>query len=435
MGVIKWAGYILSGIAVLGAAVWAMSMPNSEERGVWRHEANGTILRLGRLRAELFHQTAATCTPGLSFPAQMALVKAMEGAWIEVEGDVLELHVDGNLAPARFDRIPALPEACEAPGQDDPASTFAAMWAMMDEHYAFFDLHGVTWADRRALAPPATASEEELFDAMKAALAGLDDGHLQLIAHGLGYHSPAQGPDWMPDPPLARESLNQRARNAIGVPLEAVPRTGLEYGLREDGIGYVLITQMSTEPRFGQLGSDLAAESFAGVAAALAPARAIIIDVRYNPGGDDGTAFAYAAHLTDAPVPVLTKRTRQGDGWTEPFEATLQPSAPYLPQPVVLLTSQLTGSAAEIFTMALRELPQVTVMGENTAGGLSDILGATLPNGWLIGLSNQDYRTPDGLSYEGVGLPPDIRIDTGVAALQAGADPVLEAAIGFLNAP
>jgi C-terminal processing protease CtpA/Prc len=104
----------------------------------------------------------------------------------------------------------------------------------------------------------------------------------------------------------------------------------------------------------------------------------------------------------------------------------------YLGQPVVLLTSRLTGSGAEIFTMAMRDLPQVTVMGENTGGGLSDILGVSLPNGWKFGLSNQEYATSDGSIYEATGIPPEIVITIDPDALARGEDPVLQAAISKL---
>ncbi|WP_428264771.1 hypothetical protein [Haliangium sp.] len=33
-----------------------------------------------------------------------------------------------------------------------------------------------------------------------------------------------------------------------------------------------------------------------------------------------------------------------------------------------------------------------------------------LPNGWLIGLSNEVYEAPDGAVYEAVGVPPAVEI-------------------------
>ncbi len=77
-------------------------------------------------------------------------------------------------------------------------------------------------------------------------------------------------------------------------------------------------------------------------------------------------------------------------------------------RPVRLLTSRRTGSAAEILTLALSALPQVTRIGEPTLGILSDNLYKRLPNGWEVGLSNERYEAPGGELYEGRGIPPHV---------------------------
>jgi len=100
-----------------------------------------------------------------------------------------------------------------------------------------------------------------------------------------------------------------------------------------------------------------------------------------------------------------------------------------LTQPVILLTSKLTGSAAEILTLSMGDMAQVTTMGEATGGGLSDIASFTLPNGWNLGLSHQTYRTMDGALYEGIGIPPDIPFEIDGDAFVRGQDPLLDAAL------
>jgi C-terminal processing protease CtpA/Prc len=85
---------------------------------------------------------------------------------------------------------------------------------------------------------------------------------------------------------------------------------------------------------------------------------------------------------------------------------------------VILLTSRSTVSAAEIFTMSMMQLPQVTLMGRPTSGELSDILARELPNGWQIGLSNEVYAAPDGVVYEIVGIPPHVRPESELLVLE-----------------
>jgi C-terminal processing protease CtpA/Prc len=54
----------------------------------------------------------------------------------------------------------------------------------------------------------------------------------------------------------------------------------------------------------------------------------------------------------------------------------------------------------------MRNLPQVTQVGEPTQGIFSDSTDKGLPNGWTLSLSTEIYRDPRGNNYEGVGLPP-----------------------------
>jgi carboxyl-terminal processing protease len=74
--------------------------------------------------------------------------------------------------------------------------------------------------------------------------------------------------------------------------------------------------------------------------------------------------------------------------------------------PTVVLTSDVTMSAAEVLTLSLTAFPHVLHMGQSTRGGFSDVLVKTLPNGWRLTLSNEIYLTPDGRPVEGVGLEP-----------------------------
>ena len=60
--------------------------------------------------------------------------------------------------------------------------------------------------------------------------------------------------------------------------------------------------------------------------------------------------------------------------------------------------------------LALRELPNVIVIGESSYGILSDMLSRSLPNGWVITLSNELYVTLSSISYEGDGVPPDVYV-------------------------
>ncbi|MBX2797385.1 MAG: winged helix-turn-helix domain-containing protein, partial [Myxococcales bacterium] len=84
--------------------------------------------------------------------------------------------------------------------------------------------------------------------------------------------------------------------------------------------------------------------------------------------------------------------------------------------PVAVLTDTFTASAAEVFTLAMRAQPGVTIVGEPSMGAFSDGVNRELPNGWVYGIAIGDWRDGNDVSFEGQGVPVD------VAALDDGAD-------------
>ena len=91
-----------------------------------------------------------------------------------------------------------------------------------------------------------------------------------------------------------------------------------------------------------------------------------------------------AGHFTDTRQLSHTKVPHNAPG-VAPQAFYVEPAGGvrYL-KPVTLLTSDVTVSAAEIFTMAMRALPTVTHRGDTTFGALSDILAKPLPNGSTV---------------------------------------------------
>lgn len=72
------------------------------------------------------------------------------------------------------------------------------------------------------------------------------------------------------------------------------------------------------------------------------------------------------------------------------------------------ISSATTVSAAEIFTLMMRERPNTVLIGERSAGGFSDQLIKTLPHGLLYTISNEYYVSSLGEEFEGVGVPVNI---------------------------
>ena len=421
-------GIFIAGIVAIGIS-WVFYAPSQAIRGVWKTEGYGLVLDVSATTIQVYETSNLHCAPSQTIPGHTWLVNFLEGVTFTLESDQLVLDVDGQLNQIRANKIDALPMLCGTELAASPTSVFDVLWDTMNTHYAHFDTHNVDWETRKSLRPDpaATYTDAAMLTLVQDMLTGLDDGHTY-IATGTDVWSPSEQIDWHDDRHLVRDNT-----------LAAVPdlsdpsETGLRVGWAAPGIGYIYMTHMDPKTGIGQRGSVVAAQAMSQIMGYLAQAKGIIIDVRYNPGGSDDISMAYAGFFTENPVPVFTKTTRTETGYTAPFTAVLDPQPTSNDVPVVVLTSRFTGSAAEIFTLAMRELPSVTTMGTATSGGLSDGLSFKLPNGWELGMSNQIYLTMDNEGFERVGVRPDVQVDVDVDAAKSGTDNILAAAIAKLQ--
>jgi len=161
----------------------------------------------------------------------------------------------------------------------------------------------------------------------------------------------------------------------------------------------------------------------------------LIIDVRINGGGHDEVSLAIAGYFTDQTLLAVSKRARSFAGETNMKDAFISPAidTPYL-NPIAIISSSDTGSAAETFLIAMSALPQVTLVGENSNGVLSDVLSKTLPNGWEIGLSNEVYTDFQGINYEVTGVEPDVFAEPfSLVAIEQNTDLAIDAALEALG--
>lgn len=75
-----------------------------------------------------------------------------------------------------------------------------------------------------------------------------------------------------------------------------------------------------------------------------------------------------------------------------------------------MLAGSGTVSAAETLRSGDEQLSTVTIVGEPTAGVLSDSTPKFLPSGIYFSLSNEEYKSPSDVVYESTGVPPDVEV-------------------------
>ena len=204
-----------------------------------------------------------------------------------------------------------------------------------------------------------------------------------------------------------------------------------------DGVGYLAIDAMLGFGDIDDNGDELRSLELALDQAMtdLRDVQALIVDVRRNGGGKDFLSLAIASRFATNETHAYSKQARLGSGRSELIDVYIQPrgAVQYL-GPVYLLTSNETASAAEVFTLAMREFPQVTIIGEATQGGLSDQLSKKLFNGWNASVGNEYYLATDGSWYEGVGIPVDVEVaQFSRQARQSEIDFGIEAVIELLS--
>ena len=163
-------------------------------------------------------------------------------------------------------------------------------------------------------------------------------------------------------------------------------------------------------------------------------AKALIFDVRNNPGG-------YANEL----VKVLDMLLPEGEVFrTVSYTGKEQvdySDADCLVLPMAVLVNENSYSAAEFFAAALQEYDKGIIVGQQTVGKGYFQNTFRLSDGSAVGLSTGKYFTPRGRNLAGVGVTPDICVsvddETGARIyynrLTPEEDPQIQAALEQLT--
>jgi len=179
--------------------------------------------------------------------------------------------------------------------------------------------------------------------------------------------------------------------------------------LLEDGIAYVRLTQFTE-----RTGTELA-DQLARWASLPNPPRALILDLRNNPGGLLRSAVEVAQQFLARGQPIVHVRGREpGDRQT--FAA--QPSRPPIPWPLAVLVNAGSASASEIVAGALQDHRRAILIGEKTFGKASVQTLIPLEEGMALRLTTARYQTPSHREIHGYGIEPDIVVPLSVEAWQ-----------------
>jgi carboxyl-terminal processing protease len=174
-----------------------------------------------------------------------------------------------------------------------------------------------------------------------------------------------------------------------------------------------------------------------GLKKTLKGARGVVLDLRANGGGD-------AEAMTDVASSFLGSGSNLGlftDRFGISFTISTHTRSLFSPEliaqtklPLIVLTSERTSSAAEIFTEALKVSKRATILGTETCGCVLAVRTRhELPDGGLLDISEFDYETAAGRRLEGHGILPDEVVTVERGALYSGHDRAMDLAISRLT--
>jgi C-terminal processing protease CtpA/Prc len=205
----------------------------------------------------------------------------------------------------------------------------------------------------------------------------------------------------IPDRPVnqamtAEELEQQRAfASRVNYGFEKVERM-------QGNIGYIDIRGFTPPEVGGETGA--AAMTF------VANTDALIVDLRFNGGGEPAMVAFLTSYLFDEPTHLNDIYERYTDSTQQWWTSGFVPGRRFGgKKPLFVLTSSRTFSGGEEFAYNLKNLKRGTLIGETTGGGAHPVNGVKVSDHFEIGVPFARAISPiTKTNWEGVGVAPDI---------------------------
>lgn len=262
---------------------------------------------------------------------------------------------------------------------------------------------------------------DRIFNLINDVLYELMDGHVSFYTNG-GFQIQPYIPRRMLKDKYAYDPIV--IRKYFNNPLELTGDNKIEYGILDNNLGYIYLSTMKR-------GNTDWILSFSSILSKLMNTDSIILDVRDNGGGSDIiTQYIIRLFLTE-PIETPIWIDAQGNELKRSLLNPLNKNT--YKGKIIILQNGTNFSATEGFLNVMRELPNVTTIGDTTGGGSGDPQNFNLSDNLAIRLSTKMQLTYQRKQIEWNGIEPDILIQQTKEDLDNGRDLQLEAAIKYLS--
>ena len=421
--------------------------PNKEENnsieGIWESIGYGEILKIDATSYEYFDITDFSC-----LPAKEGNISEVKNS-MQVSNDTL--IIKRGFSKYRYARIKELPDFCNQNSKDknDILYNFEVFANTYKNHYAYFDLNKIDWDSLYINSKNkinSKSTEVDLYLVMEDMIEKLKDNHGSIE----------------PTDEVYELAANQIQSEIAEEETEVLKKYGdfeiadivadfylkedltknswlMKWGKMENNVGYIQIKAMylyadlnlndSLVQENGFVSTYMDAfdrlsyeqqisEEVAGISKVmdavmqdLKETKHIIIDVRFNGGGQDVVALEILRRFNSDRKQIAIKKARHNNGYTIKTPIYLEPAKQPYTKPVYLLTSQQSASATDMMALSAMELNNLKRIGSHTNGAISDALQKKLPNGWYFSLSNEVYTDNNGKCYENIGVPVNFELN------------------------
>jgi hypothetical protein len=321
--------------------------------------------------------------------------------------------------------LSACEEALTGPaGESRNMEDFEEAWSRVKEVYPDLEYKNIDWNGLYDTyeARAARSCGDEIYPVLIEMLGELKDGHVYLKSQGgevMRTYNPGR---WIKDKdsfdPLVVSTYFEAELNITG-------EGTIAYGILPANIGYIYL---------GTFDDDYIWKYFPKALDYVKNTTSLILDIRHNNGGSYKNLEAVVSRFITGP---LEKPDFYVLGELIPLEPFNPGGSFQYVNEVMVLINGVCFSTGDIFPEIMKQLPNVTLVGDTTGGGSSGSTSSApaefeLPSGKKIFVGTTDWRGYNGLPLEWVGCAPDIYVPQAKADIEAGRDLQLEAAIRLL---